>query len=299
MFSARRFSTIALALTFSAGALAASPPVIEIRTDDASTASQGGFAAQPAVAGNNAQLLMIIQQLQDEVRSLRGELEQQAFRMKKMERQQLDRYRDLDRRISSLMSNQNTGVQGVAASGNTSGQAASEQAGADVASQNVQPSQNTVPEGQIASPVSSGAVASVQPQVKPSQPAPSVKNGVSDSKAYRDAFGLVRARDFAGAVVAFNAFVRDYPNSPRVANAHYWMGEIHHAEQKLELARESFALVLGQFPDHPKAPHAAYKLGVIYSELGDKARSEEYLDYVLKNHPKSNVAPLVEEFKRQ
>ena len=52
------------------------------------------------------QLLMIIQQLQDEVRSLRGELEQQAFRMKKMERQQLDRYRDLDRRISTLMRNQ-------------------------------------------------------------------------------------------------------------------------------------------------------------------------------------------------
>lgn len=294
MSSVCRFSTIALALSFSAGAMAASPPVIEIRTDDQPIQAQGSLAVQPSVGSGNAQLLMIIQQLQDEVRSLRGELEQQAFRMKKMERQQLDRYRDLDRRISNLMSNQG----------------ASESAGAAKPVQVPSPAvdSNTVTQGAAPSAPqseapsttgSTGAVVAVKPQVKPAQPAPSVKNGVSDSKAYRDAFALVRARDFAGAVVAFNAFVRDYPNSPRVANAHYWMGEIHHAEQKHELAREAFSLVLGQFPDHPKAPHAAYKLGVIYSELGDKTRSDEYLDYVLKNHPKSNVAPLVEEFKRQ
>ncbi|WP_370280941.1 tol-pal system protein YbgF [Pontibacterium sp.] len=297
MSSVRRFSTIALALSFSAGAMAASPPVIEIRTDDQPVQAQGNLAAQPPVGSGNAQLLMIIQQLQDEVRSLRGELEQQAFRMKKMERQQLDRYRDLDRRISTLMSNQGAGAPAGAASNNQSVPATSGQADSSAASTAAESS--TLQSEQQAATGSTGAVTAVQPQVKPAQPAPSVKNGVSDSKAYRDAFALVRARDFSGAVVAFNAFVRDYPNSPRVANAHYWMGEIHHAEQKLELARESFALVLGQFPDHPKAPHAAYKLGVIYSDLGDKARSDEYLDYVLKNHPKSNVAPLVEEFKRQ
>lgn len=294
MSSVLRFSTIALALSFSASALAASPPVIEIRTDNVPVQGQPGLTAQPAVAGSNAQLLMIIQQLQDEVRSLRGELEQQAFQMKKMERKQLDRYRDLDRRISSLMSNQGTAA---VANGNTPGQLPFSQAEGAVSAGAEQPAS---PAAQQPAPTgSTDTVAAVQPQVKPAQPAPSVNNGVSDSKAYRDAFALVRARDFSGAVVAFNAFVRDYPNSPRVANAHYWMGEIHHAEQKHELAREAFSLVLGQFPDHPKAPHAAYKLGVIYSELGDKARSDEYLDYVLKNHAKSNVAPLVEEFKRQ
>lgn len=298
MSSVRRFSSMVLALSFSAGAMAASPPVIEIRTDEEPVQAQGDLAARTSAASGNAQLLMIIQQLQDEVRSLRGELEQQAFRMKKMERQQLDRYRDLDRRISSLMSNQGAGDSVVsAASGNNPVAVPNGRVDSDVASASAESSGPQV--GQQAAMGSTGAVTVVQPQVKLAQPEPSVKNGVSDSKAYRDAFALVRARDFAGAVVAFNAFVRDYSNSPRVANAHYWMGEIYHAEQKLELARESFALVLGQFPDHPKAPHAAYKLGVIYSELGDKARSDEYLDYVLKNHPKSNVAPLVEEFKRQ
>lgn len=287
MYTARYLPSVVLALTFSAGAMAAPPPVIEIQTSQADQGSSG--VGRSTAARNNAELLMIIDQLQDEVRSLRGELEQQAFRLKKMERQQLDRYRDLDRRISSLMSRE-------APTATTNNAQASNPKPSDVTgSAESQQSDRT---GQSSSvPQALGQSDSSKPQVKPASV--SVKDGVSDSKAYREAFGLVRARDFPAAVVAFSAFVRDYPNSARVANAYYWMGEIHHAEQKLEKAREAFALVLGQYPEHPKAPHAAFKLGVIYSELGDQTRSEEYLDYVLKNHPKSNVAPLVEEFKRK
>jgi len=274
-----RLLATAFALTFSAGAVAASPPVIEINN---ASDSRGSFVAGAPSGQSSAELLFIIEQLQSEVRALRGELEQQSFRLKKMERQQLDRYRDLDRRIGTLME-----------------RGAQPASGSVLATQPQAPA--AVPAAKRPEPVSPQTVSN--PPAKPVSPTASaaqpVKNGVSDSKAYRDAFALVRARDYAAAVVAFKAFVRDYPASARVANAHYWMGEIYHAEQKLELAREAFALVLGQFPEHPKAPHAAYKLGVIYSELGDQARSVEYLDYVLKNHPNSNVAPLVEEFKRK
>jgi len=287
MYTARYLPSVVLALTFSAGAMAAPPPVIEIQTSQADQSSSG--VGRSTAARNNAELLMIIDQLQDEVRSLRGELEQQAFRLKKMERQQLDRYRDLDRRISSLMSRE-------APTATTNKAQASNPKPSDVtgSAQSQQPDRTVQ---SSSAPQASDQSDSSKPQAKPASV--SVKDGVSDSKAYREAFGLVRARDFPAAVVAFSAFVRDYPSSARVANAYYWMGEIHHAEQKLEKAREAFALVLGQYPEHPKAPHAAFKLGVIYSELGDQARSEEYLDYVLKNHPKSNVAPLVEEFKRK
>lgn len=269
----------AFALSFSAAAVAASPPVIEINN-----ASNGRSAAVNGVPSgqSSAELLFIIEQLQSEVRALRGELEQQSFRLKKMERQQLDRYRDLDRRIGALMER---GAQPASNPVSTAATTPVSQPEKRADTDTVAPQTVSNPPAKSATPVTPAA-----------QP---VKNGVSDSKAYRDAFALVRARDYAAAVVAFKAFVRDYPSSARVANAHYWMGEIYHAEQKLELAREAFALVLGQFPEHPKAPHAAYKLGVIYSELGDQARSVEYLDYVLKNHPNSNVAPLVEEFKRK
>ncbi|MGB0468877.1 MAG: tol-pal system protein YbgF [Pontibacterium sp.] len=281
------------ALFFSAGAEAASPQVIEIKATPSGQAPSAQFVGRSSQS--NSELFMIVEQLQDEVRTLRGQLEQQTYRLKKMERQQLDRYRDLDRRLSALR-NQPPAVAPA-----------------------VQP---TLPSAQMpagpskipaVSAESSGSAKVASPEkaekstFKPiiaKTPAPAaaparVNNGISDAKAYRDAFALVRARDFTAAIVAFKAFVRDYPGSVRVANAHYWLGEIYHAEQQLEPARESFSLVLGRFSNHPKAAHAAYKLGVIYSELGDKTRSREYLDYVIKNHPKSNVAPLAQEFKQQ
>ncbi len=289
MFSARSLSAAVLALSCSASALAA-PQVIEIRTsspDPQATSLQ----SNPAVSRSNTELLMIVEQLQDEVRNLRGQLEQQTFRMKKMEQQQLDRYRDLDRRISALMSAGAQTVKPPAAVSNDSDNPApvAPDAGNTAAASVVTttPAQ-TVP-----------AAVPVAPKPAPKPEPVTVKNGVSDSKAYRDAFALVRTQDYPAAIAALKAFVRDYPGSARVANAYYWLGEIYHVEQKLELAREAYALVLGQYPDHPKTPRAAYKLGVIYAELGDATRSQEYIDYVLKNHPDSKVAPLAQDLKRK
>ena len=45
-------------------------------------------------------LVLQIQQLQDEVRSLRGQLEEQAILIETLQRRQRDQYLDLDQRIS-------------------------------------------------------------------------------------------------------------------------------------------------------------------------------------------------------
>src|SRR5690554_2338096 len=57
-----------------------------------------------ASAGLSAegQLLLQLDQMQQEVSMLRGLLEEQEYRLKKLEQDQLDRYQDLDRRLSTL-----------------------------------------------------------------------------------------------------------------------------------------------------------------------------------------------------
>lgn len=269
-----RSYALTLALLGSASVGAAPPEVIEI---DTSSLPPVNPAVPAASIQGSSELVLLIEQLQQEVRTLRGELEKQAFQLKSMERQQLDRYRDLDRRISTL------GSEGVSA---------------NTVSTTPAPSSATTPaQSSASSDVSATADVAASSQTGVSAPKPvTMKDGVSDATAYRDAFALVRSRDYAAAVTAFKAFLRDYPGSEREANVHYWLGEIYHAEKKLEEARESFALVLGQYPEHSKAPQAAYKLGVIYHELGDKSRSKEYMDYVLQHYPKSKVAPLAQDF---
>ena len=250
-----------LALFFSAGAVAEEVPVIELGVGSNTATTQ----TQNAPASRGTELLLVVQQLQDEVRALRGQIEQQDYRLKQMERQQLDRYRDLDRRISSLSSAPQTAA-----------------------------SADAVRNDNAAAPtVASGSTTSTsKPEMVQADAAP------GDAEAYRAAFGLVRERNFPKAADAFEQFIKDYPQSARLPNAYYWLGEINLAEQKPEMARESFMQVITNFADHRKAPDAAYKLGIVYDQLGDSKKSNEYLDMVITKYPDSSAVRLAKEFKR-
>lgn len=241
-----------------------SVPELTIQT----SGSVSGSSA-PTGFGGNAEMLVLLQQLQDEVRSLRGQLESQGRKLKRMEDEQRDRYRDLDRRISFLM---------------TEGGAGRSTAPA------VKPS-----------PVAP----TVSPSANTTEPAPSAKPAVASTPAagagdaYNAAFALVRQSAYDDAIVAFVAFIKDYPGSDYIANAHYWLGEVYLAQQKLEQARDSFSQVVALYADHRKAADATYKLGKVYAELGDKVKSAEYIDLVLSKYPDSSAARLARNFKSQ
>ena len=267
-------SSAALALVLSASVYTQSVtaedvvPVIELGVGARSQQpppTQVNVASSPTTVSGNSELILIVQQLQDEVRSLRGQLEQQNYRLKQMEQQQLDRYRDLDRRITAAAS-------------------------APASTANV-----------AAAPNPSAATTATAPQV-PTQPPTAATQpvaAVSDAQAYREAFGLVRERNFPKAASAFTSFITQYPQSARLANAYYWLGEIHLAEQKPDLAREPFLQVITKFAEHRKAPDAAYKLGIVYDQLGDADKSAQYLDLVINKYPDSSAVRLAEEFKRR
>jgi tol-pal system protein YbgF len=93
---------------------------------------------------------------------------------------------------------------------------------------------------------------------------------------------LLKKRDFDGAVLAFKRHVIDYPNSPYIANAYYWLGEIYLLQGQDELARKAFALVVEQYPAHGKAPDANFKLGKIYHQLGEDERARALLETAAK-----------------
>lgn len=254
-------STATLALFISASVSAEEVPVIEL---GAGSAVNRTVVPVNNPASSQSEMVLILQQLQDEVRALRGQVEQQAYQIKQMERQQLDRYRDLDRRISAA-----------AVPAPVSAPTAPAADAASTSANVVSTTQTTPPQASI--PTSS----------------------LTDAQAYSAAFNLMRSGDYANAAAAFSAFTKDYPQSDRLANAYYWLGEIHLAEQRPEQARESFMLVMTNFPTHQKAPDAAYKLGIVYDQLGDSKKSAEYLDLVINKYPDSSAVRLAKAFKRQ
>ena len=63
-------------------------------------------AAQQGDLTVTADLVLQVQELQDEVRTLRGQLEEQSREIENLKRRQRDQYLDLDQRISDLRNSQ-------------------------------------------------------------------------------------------------------------------------------------------------------------------------------------------------
>ena len=102
-----------------------------------------------------------------------------------------------------------------------------------------------------------------------------------EMQRYRTAIDLVlRKKDYAQAVVAFNQYLRDFPQGRYAPNCQYWLGEIYLLQSDLEQAREWFNRLVTDFPDHGKAPDANFKLGTVYHKLGDVDQAKAILSKV-------------------
>ena len=197
-------------------------------------------------------------QMQQEVSMLRGLLEEQEHRLKTLERDQLERYQDLDRRLSTLSSGSSTpqGADGSAAAG--------------------------LPPITPAAPEQSNSNSQAAEQADPER----------EKLFYDAAFEQVRLRDFEKAETAFTAFLRRYPQSDYAGNAQYWLGEVHLAQTDLEAAGQAFSRVISQYPGHRKEADSLYKLADVERRLGNLDKATELYQEVLSKHPNASAAQL-------
>ncbi len=257
-------------------------PVIEIREAGA-TAGAGALVGQSSVAVGNAagnEMVMLLQQLQDEVRSLRGTVEQQQRRISQLEEQQRERYRDVDRRLSLLFQNLPADAALAAPDVSPAG-ASSESASVAVGAADALPSEASSETAAPAAVVTQQAASAGQPTV--------TAEAQSD---YDAAYSLIRQREFASANMALVEFINTYPDSALIPNAWYWKGEVHLAQQQNEGARQAFTQVLDNYAGHSKAPDAMYKLGVLFGRSGDAAGANQMMRKVLETYPQSSAAEL-------
>jgi tol-pal system protein YbgF len=198
--------------------------------------------------------------LQNEVRELRGMVEQLSYELQRVKQRQMDDYLDIDRRLSGLTFG--------AVSASVTGDAQTQ----------VEPAGTVVP---LIEPAGV-AVAKTIPTVVERAEEPLV-NSEEIAENYAQASNLLlKKRDFNGAVLAFKQHITDYPASPYIANAHYWLGEIYLLQGQDELARQAFTMVVEQYSTHGKAQDANFKLGKIYHQLGEVERARLLLETAAK-----------------
>ena len=239
-------------------------PVIEIRSGDQGI-DQSNNTSGPS---SQSELILLVLSLQEDVRFLRGELETAQNRINSLDQDVVERYRDIDRRLSVLM-----------------------QAAID---------SDTLPTLTAPTDLSSSTTASQEAALTENTEVTNVlaePPSADDQLAYDEAFALVRARDFDAAIAAFENFVLRFPEHSNTANGYYWLGELHLAKESPEQAKVAFETVLERFANHHKVPDTLYKLGVTYSRLGEQERSNHMMQRVLTEFPQSTAATLAQSFR--
>lgn len=250
--SGRQWAGAALLAALALPAIAAPVPVVELSGRAAAAAPSG--AATAGVSDLFAQ----VQALQEEIRNLHGQLEEQSHQIQLLQQQQKDNYLDLDGRLSAVI---------------TGGAAATDRATA--------PSTPPVPADRMLAPAaplggSPAPVAAPAGAAAAPLAAPATRQG--EQAAYEAAYEQLKQGKMDDAQADFQTFVTTYPGSSYVPNALYWMGEIGLVKNDTQGALAQFNRVVDSYPAHPKAADAHYKLGTLYTQLNDKAKARAHLE---------------------
>ncbi|MBU2895377.1 tol-pal system protein YbgF [Vibrio hepatarius] len=120
-------------------------------------------------------------------------------------------------------------------------------------------------------------------------------SNIDEQTAYQNAVDLIlKKRDYAGAIKAFQQFQQDYPNSTFAPNAHYWLGQLYFAKKQDKEAVKSFAAVVA-YPKSNKRADALVKLGDISKRNDNSLQATKYYQQVIDEYKNSASAKLAEE----
>jgi tol-pal system protein YbgF len=208
------------------------------------------------ISNAHSQLLTQLQQQlsdsQRDIDSLRGQIQENQYQLSQV----VDRQKQIYQQMDSLSSQSSTGNATAAAPGAAAGAAA----GAATDSSTSAPAQV---------PASTG----------------------DENSDYNAAVSLaLEKKQYDQAISAFQAFIKQYPNSTYQPNANYWLGQLYYNKGKKDDAAYFYAFVVKNYPKSPKSSDAMYKVGVIMQEKGQVDKAKAVYAQVVKQFPNTDAA---------
>jgi len=233
-------------------------------------------------------LVIQIQQLQDEVRMLRGMLEDQTLELENLSNRQRDQYLDLDQRITELRGNPQGPL--VTTGAVTTGGAPVTTAGADNTFQQDLPVvREDAPDVRPALDTPSSVTGIAAPNTQARE---MVQSPEAEKEAYDRAFQSLKDLKYADAAEQFQSFLGAYSNSEYSDNAQYWLGESYYVTRNYDIALEAFQGLLSNYQDSPKVPDALLKIGYTHYELKQWDQARAALTQVQEQYPGTTLARL-------
>ncbi|MFW1984519.1 YbgF trimerization domain-containing protein [Acinetobacter guillouiae] len=256
---------------------------IESRGLSDTASSRNDVANSPApIAGNmNWDLIQKNQQLENQIRELRGKIEEQDHAIDQLNKELTNRYTDLDQRLELLN-------QKLEPESNQPEQAPAENAPVD--------SSTATDQTTTASKATTNSTAPTTAQ-NPATPANS-SNNTSDpvaleKAAYTIALDAYKKGGAKQAIAPMQNFIKNYPNSIYTGNAYFWLAEFQLAidPPNYNEAKKNYEIVAAKFPNSSKAPRALYQLYSIAKDVNKNTQTANvYKSKLLSTYPKSEEA---------
>jgi len=208
------------------------------------------------ISNAHSQLLTQLQQQlsdsQRDIDSLRGQIQENQYQLSQV----VDRQKQIYQQMDSLSSQSSTGNATAAASG-----------------------------------AAAGAAAGTATDSSTSAPAQVPASTGDENSDYNAAVSLaLEKKQYDQAISAFQAFIKQYPNSTYQPNANYWLGQLYYNKGKKDDAAYFYAFVVKNYPKSPKSSDAMYKVGVIMQEKGQVDKAKAVYAQVVKQFPNTDAA---------
>jgi TolA-binding protein len=250
-------------------------------SDTASSRNDVANSAAPIAGNMNWDLIQKNQQLENQIRELRGKIEEQDHAIDQLNKELTNRYTDLDQRLELLN-------QKLEPESNQPEQAPAENVPVD--------SSTATDQTATASKATTNSLAPTTAQ----NPATSANssNNTSDpvaleKAAYTIALDAYKKGGAKQAIAPMQNFIKNYPNSIYTGNAYFWLAEFQLAidPPNYNEAKKNYEIVAAKFPNSSKAPRALYQLYSIAKDVNKNTQTANvYKSKLLSTYPKSEEA---------
>lgn len=272
----KQHALLSLALVALMGSTYSNAAPIESRGLSQGSGVANEVGASPIAGNMNWDLIQKNQQLENQIRELRGKIEEHDHQIDQLNKELSNRYTDLDQRLELI--NQKLDPEPADTHTDSDG--------------STDPQNNTSsPEPQTTAPTEQSNQTN-----SPVSPQAANQSVELEKAAYTIALDAYKQGGAKKAIAPMQNFVKSYPESIYTGNAYFWLAEFNLAIEppNYNEAKKHYETVASRFPNSSKAPRALYQLYNIAKEVNkNTASANVYKNKLLNTYPKSEEAGFV------
>ena len=217
--------------------------------------------------------------LQNEVQSLRGQVEQLTQQMQTLQSEQKNISSDLDKKLSQQNAKQKMRPAESSNLAATTTKSNNRKIEAVKQSEEIEENTETVNEATTKSP--------------------SDPNVLEEQQIYQTAYNFIKVKKYNDAVSTLQSMLSKYPSGQFASNAHYWLGELYGLMNKYDQSLTEFSAVVKNYPESPRVSDAQLKVGLIYASQFKWGDAKTAFKNVINHYPGTASAKLAREQLKQ